>query len=164
VARRAGALLAAALLTGCAAATSDGYSVTAPEGWEDRTDAAETKSGVDYQGVYEGPERDGVITTLIIDDAEPRRGRRARLADAAEQARDAVVAAAPGAVLSPARPARLAGVPARRFDASLGDARLSEVVAVHDGRAYTVTITGSPGGFGRDVEVFEDVLRSWRWD
>jgi hypothetical protein len=151
-------------LTGCAAATSDGYSATAPDGWEDRTDTAETKSGVDYQAVYEGPERDGIITTLIIDDAEPPRGRAAELGEATEQARDAVVQAAPGARLGPARPAELAGEPARRFDATLDGSRLSEVVAVHGGRAYTVTITAAPAEHGRAVRELERVLSSWDWD
>ena len=138
--------------------------MTPPDGWEDRTDAAETRSGVDYQAVYEGPERDGVVTTLIIDDAAPPRGRTARLDDAVRQARDAVAEAVPGAVLGPPRATTLDGEPARRFDARLPDRRLSEVVAVHGGRAFTVTLTGAPATFGRDVEAFVAVLRSWRWD
>ena len=75
-----------------------------------------------------------------------------------------MVEAVPGAELSPARPTELAGAPARRFDATIGEARLSEVVAVRDGVAYTVTMTGAPAGFGRAVQTLETVLASWRWE
>jgi hypothetical protein len=156
------ALLAGAALTGCAAATSDGYSSTGADGWEDRTDTAETKSGVDYQRLR-GPDRDGIVTTLIIDDAEPPRGAPPSSARPRSRPRRGGEAA-PGARLGPHAPAELAGEPARRFDATLDGARLSEVVAVHAGRAYTVTITAAPAEHGRAVRELERVLSSWDWD
>ena len=100
----------------------------------------------------------------MIDDTDTLRGRAESNQDAVLHALEAVRAAIPDTTLIPSREAQLAGEPARRFDATIGEARLAEVVAVHDGRAYTVTMTGAPAGFGRAVEAFEAVLRSWRWD
>jgi hypothetical protein len=147
---------------GCAAATSDGFAVQAPAGWEDRTDTAELKTGIDYQAVYEGPQDGDVVATLAIDDAEPP--ATVSLGAAVREARATLAEAEPAARLSASEPAELAGAPAQRFDAADGERRRRLLVAVRGGRVYTVSLTAAADAFEQRLDAMEDMVASWRWD
>jgi hypothetical protein len=157
------ALAAALLLAGCEAGTSDGYSVSAPNGWKDKTDTAETHSGEDFQVVYEGPEDDGVPATIAIDREETPEGQN--LARVTRAGRDRLVRRLGNRVTAgPLRPTRLAGEPAAGFDFDREDARVRQIGAIHGGHVYGVTFTASRGAFARRLPVLERLLDSWRWD
>jgi hypothetical protein len=155
-------VLAALLAGGCAAATSDGFSVQAPPGWEDRTDTAELKTGIDYQAVYEGPQDGEVIATLAIDDAEPPGA--VTLAAAVAEARRTLADAESDIRLAAPRPAQLDGTPAQAFDAEQDDRRRRMLVAVHGDRVYTISLTAAMDAFDERARALEGVVASWRWD
>jgi hypothetical protein len=104
-----------------------------------------------------------VPATLAIDDVDPPRGaplalRRVEADARALMRKEKIV---PG----PSVPATLGGAPARRFDgvAKTG-LRVRELVAIHAGTVYTLTLVAAPAVFGRRAATFEDVIRSWRWE
>ncbi len=138
--------------------------MTPPDGWEDRTDTAETKSGTDYQAVYEGPTTDGVVASLAIDEVDPpRRVGDPTLGRAVADAREALEDG--GATLRPARDAVLDGTPARITDATAPDgSRVRQLVAVRGERIWSVTLVAAAGAFEARAAAFEQAVSSWRWD
>jgi hypothetical protein len=137
--------------------------VTAPDGWKDKTDAAETSSNEDFQVVYEGPEDGGVPATIAIDREETPEGQD--LARITRDGRDRLVRRLGNRVdAGPLRPTRLAGEPAARFDFDHEDTRVRQIGAVHGGHVYGITFTVSREAFARRLPVLERLLASWRWD
>ena len=135
-----------------------------PAGWQDRTDTAETKSGNDYQVVYEGPSTAGTVASLAIDDVDPpRRVGDPTLGRAVADAREALEEG--DATLRPARDATLDGAPARITDAVTPDgSRVRQLVAVRGERIWSVTLVAAAGAFEARAAAFEQVVSSWRWD
>jgi len=137
--------------------------VTAPDGWKDKTDAAETSSNEDFQVVYEGPEDGGVPATIAIDREERPEGQD--LDRITRAGRDRVLRRLGNRVdADPLRPTRLAGEPAARFDFDIEDSRVRQIGAVHGGHVYGITFTVSREAFARRLPVLERLLASWRWD
>lgn len=153
-------IAAAVLLAGCAAGTSNGFSATPPGGWEDRTDVAETRTGSEFEVVYEGTAVDGVLPTITVSRVETA----ASLDEAVARARVAVDRRFEGADPTRPAPARLDGERALRFDYRAGDKLSRALTARRGGHVYAVTVQTAPAGFDRGVAVFDAYLRSWRWD
>lgn len=136
--------------------------MSAPDGWKDKTDAAETSTGEDFQVVYEGPEDHGVVSTIAIDREETPEGQD--LDQIARRGRQDLVDRLEERVSAgPLRRSRLAGEPALGFDFERRDARVRQVGAVHGDHVYVVTFTASHEAFARRLPVLERLLRSWRW-
>ena len=158
--RRAALLAAVLLLAGCAAATSNGFSATPPGGWKDRTDTAETRTGTDFEAVYEGTPVDGVLPTITVarvesDDPLEAAARRARIA--VDRRFDEADPTEPERV-------RLAGETALAFEYRAGEKRSRYVTAARGGHIYAVTVQAAEAGFERAVRVFDAFLASWAWD
>jgi hypothetical protein len=156
-------LAAAALaLAGCTAGTSNGFTATAPGGWKDETDTAETRTGTDFEVVYEGPTVDGVIPTLTVSRVPvPKKGS---VETSARTARTAVDRRLDEADPTPLAAGRIAGEPAFRFDYRAGEKRSRYVTARHGDQLYAVTVQSSVPSFDRALVVLEDYLASWRWE
>ena len=161
---RAAALLAAAALaaTGCAKATSNGFTAEPPGGWRDATDTAETRTGTEFEAVYEGTPVDGIAPVLTITRVEAVEGRT--LDVAAARARIAVDRRFEEADPTPVATARLAGERALRFDYRTGEKRARYLTARHGGHLYAVTLQAAAGGFDRALVVMDEFLSGWRWD
>jgi hypothetical protein len=176
------AVLAAALslLGGCGGddagevAKGDGYEVTVPDGWEDKSDLRED---VEVEGftpdvLLVGDREDGVTTNVNIlrtPSAGYSLDKQVRLERQLLRA-----GRLPGSDAEP-RPAQdlsaveritLGGEPARAYDFRLGEDELldlRQVVAVHDGRVYVTTLTTAPNGLEDELDSLEAILDSWRW-
>lgn len=161
---RAAALVAAIALTGCGggAATSNGFSAEPPGGWLDETDVAETRTGTDFEAVYEGTRVQGIAPILTVTrvEAAPQRSLEA----AARSARIAVDRRFAEADPTELLETELAGEPALRFDYGTGDKRARYVTARHGDHFYAVTLQVARDDFQRALAVMRDYLESWRWD
>jgi|Tabmets5t2r1_1033131.scaffolds.fasta_scaffold11005_2 hypothetical protein len=45
-----------------------------------------------------------------------------------------------------------------------GDTRVRQVTAVHDGSAYTLTLTVRPDRFDEETDALDEVVDSWEWE
>jgi hypothetical protein len=154
--------VAALVLAGCTAGTSNGFSATAPGGWEDATDAAETRVGTELEVVYEGPPVEGVRPTITVARVPVPKG--GSLEKSARDARIAVDRRFDEADPTPVTEARLGNEPALRFDYRTGEKRSRYVTARHGKHLYAVTVQSSEASFDRALVVLGDYLASWRWD
>lgn len=159
---RVAALIAATLsLAGCSAATSNGFDASPPGGFKDATDTAETRTGTDFEAVYEGTPVDGVAPVITI----------TRVEAAARRSVDAAAASARVAVdrrFSEADPTQVEateidGERALRFDYATGGKRARYVTARRGGHLYAVTLQAGETGFDRAVQILDDFLAGWRW-
>lgn len=161
--RAAAAIACTALaVAGCSAGTSNGFSAIAPGGWEDRTDVAETRTGGEFEVVYEGATVEGVPSTLTVSRVEvPEDGS---LEKAAGTARTAVRRRFPGSRATAPEPAWFAGERALRFDYRAADRHSRYVTARRGGHFYAVTLQAAPSVFQRGLRVLDAYLASWTWD
>lgn len=161
--RRAAALAAATLaLAGCTAGTSNGFDATAPGGWTDETDTAETRTGTEFEVVFEGPTVDGVIPTLSVSRVPvPENGSLEKSAGTARRAVDRNFEEADP---TPLAGDRIAEEPALRFDYRAGEKRSRYITARHGDQLYAITAQSSAQSFDRVLVVLEDYLKSWRWE
>jgi hypothetical protein len=161
VSRGAALLLAAFVVAGCGSpgsATSNGFSAAPPDGWKDETDTAETRTGTEFEAVWDG----GSARTLTVSRVKAGKGRTLDLAAAA--ARVAVDRRFEEADPTPIEHDVLAGEPARRFEYATGDKRAHYVTARHGAYFYAVTMQAPVEGFDRAMTVLADYLAGWRWD
>ena len=162
--KRGAALLAALLLAGCGLneATSNGFSAKPPGGWKDATDPAETRTGTDFEAVFEGTTVEGVAPVITISRVEAAKGRTAAAAAAA--ARTAVDRRFDEADPTPVISADLGGEPALRFDYTTGEKRARYITARRGGHLFAVTLQAAEADFDRQLKVFDAYLAGWRWD
>lgn len=157
---RAALLMAALLLAGCSggnAATSNGFSAQPPGGWDDETDKAETRTGTDFEAVWDG----GSGRALTI--ARVKVGKNRTLDMAAAAARLAVDRRYEEADPTPAEPIELDGERALRFDYGTGGKRARYVTAQHGTWFYAVTMQVPNADFDDAVKTLDDYLSGWRW-
>jgi len=153
-------LAAALLLGGCGGSgQADTYAATLPEGWRDATRQAESKSGTDFEAVYEGPHTAGITASIAIlrVEAEPD----ATLEDIIRAGR-ANLGKAYGVAGPPVR-TRLGGEPAMQLDYEAQGGRVRQVGALHGRFFYLLSFTAAPQAFERDVAALAELIRSWRW-
>ncbi len=163
--RCAALVLAALTLLACGSsgsATSNGFSAQPPGGWEDETDKAETRTGTEFEAVYEGPLVDGIAPILTITRVEAANGRS--LDAAAGAARLAVDRRFEEADPTPVERGELAGERALRFDYGTGDKRARYVTARHGRHFYAVTVQAPESAFDRGLRILDDYLATWRWE
>ena len=163
--RRAALALAALVVAGCGSAgsaTSNGFSADPPGGWEDRTGKAETRTGTEFEAVYEGTPVGGVEPLLTIARVEAAEKRTLDMAAAA--ARLAVDRRFEDADPTPIERLELDGEPALRFDYGGEGKRARYVTARHAGHFYSVTVQAPAEAFDRALVVLEDYLAGWKWD
>jgi hypothetical protein len=154
--------VAALVLAGCGAATSNGFSAQPPGGWKDETDNAETRTGTELEVVYEGPAVDGVLPSLTVSRVPLPKG--GSLEKAAGDARSAVDRRIEEADPTPIVRARLGGEAALRFDFRAAGMHSRYLTASHGGHLYAVTVQSAEESFHRALIVFDDYVASWRWD
>ena len=162
--RRAALALAALAVSGCGSAgsaTSNGFSADPPGGWKDETDTAETRTGTDFEAVFEGPPVGGGEPLLSIARVEAAKNRTLDLAAAA--ARVAVDRRFEGADPTRIERLELDGEPALRFDYGGEGQRARYVTARHGGHFYSITVQAPAEAFDRALVVLEDYLAGWRW-
>ena len=160
--RLAAPLVAAILLAGCSAATSNGFSAEPPGGWKDETDNAETRSGTEFEAVYEGTPVDGVQPLLSVTRVKANAQRP--LEAAARAARVAVDRRFEEADPTELAETELDGEPAFTFDYVAGDRRGRYVTARHRGYFYAITLQAPTDGFDRALVILDDYLAGWRWE
>lgn len=157
------AILAVAVALGaCAQGTTNGFSVTPPGGWEDKTDTAETRTRGEFEVVYAGTPVEGISSTITVSRIPVPKGGSARTS--AEAARGAVVKTFDGAAPTPLAPATLDGAKGFGFEYRAGDKRARYLTVEHRGELYAATFEAVPSAYDRGIEVFEAFLGSWRWD
>ena len=162
---RRAALLAALAVAGCGggqAATSNGFSAEPPGGWADETDNAETRTGSDFEAVYEGTAVQGIAPILTVTRVKAAPGRTVEAA--ARTARIAVDRRFEEA--DPTQPVEveLGGEPALQFDYGSAEKRARYVTARHGSHLYAVTVQAGADDFQHALAVMRDYLESWRWD
>jgi ABC-type glycerol-3-phosphate transport system substrate-binding protein len=161
--RRLAALLAAGTaLAGCSAATSNGFTAEPPSGWTDETDTAETRTGSEFEAVYEGTSVEGVEPVLTVTRVKASKARTLDAATAA--ARIAVDRRFEEADPTAVTPTELGGERALRFDYRTGEKKARYVTARHGGHLYAVTLQSAATGFDRALVVLDEYLSGWRWD
>jgi hypothetical protein len=148
------------VLAGCAAGTSNGFSAQAPAGWEDRTDTAESRTGTDFEVVWEGAPVEGFRPIISVARVESDEA----LATAAARARVAVARRFEGVDRTDVTPARLAGEPAQRFDYAADGKRTRYLTARRGAHLYSVSVQAAESGFERARQAFDAYLASWRWE
>ena len=136
--------------------------MTPPAGWDDRTEAAETRTGSDFQAVYEGPRDGGVTSSIAIVRTEaPEAATLESISRAGrDNIRKAYGTTAPGRL----EPARLGGERAVRLDYETERGRVRQVGALRAGYFYLVTFNAAQSAFTRRLPAFDALVRSWRWD
>jgi hypothetical protein len=154
--------VAALVLAGCGAATSNGFSAEPPGGWKDETDNAETRAGTEFEAVYEGIPVQGVTPLLSVNRVKAADERP--LEAAARAARVAVDLRFEEADPTEITEREIAGEPAFSFDYTAGRKRGRYVTARHDGYFYAVTLQAAPEGFHRQLAVLDDYLAGWHWE
>ena len=185
--RRSATLLAAlALLAGCGDDEGDagkafegkGYEVTVPEGWDDQSSKREQLSVGDFTPdlVLTGEREDGFTTNVNVVltegvtrslDAQTRAERQ--LLERGGPVGDDVELQ-PAENLTPTEELTLGDKQARAYEFELdlpqGDrsARLRQLIAIHEGTGYAITLTANPDRFEQDRDDFEAILESWRWE
>jgi len=162
VRRRAAPFVAALLLAGCGAATSNGFSAQPPGGWKDETDNAETRSGNEFEAVYEGTPVQGIAPLLSVTRVKAAKDRP--LEAAAIAARVAVERRFEGAGPTGIEETELAGEPALFFHYGDEERRARYVTARHGGHFYAVTLQSATDGFDRALKILDDYLAGWRWE
>ena len=159
--RRAAPLLAALLVAGCGSggsATSNGFTAEPPDGWKDETDTAETRTGTEFEAVWDG----GSSRTLTVSRVEAAKSRTLDMAAAA--ARLAVDRRFEEADPTSVEPTVLDGERALRFEYGAGGKRARYVTAQHGAHFYAVTMQAPDEDFDRALTVLDDYLAGWRWD
>ena len=142
---------------------SVGYTVTAPEGWEDVTRELEERTETRFDVAYSGRVEDGVRTNVNIvrRDAPPG----ARIEKLVREGQDEVRELSPGPLeFTDAVVTEVDGAAARRYDFTRKGARVRQVAALYEGDYYVVTLTAASPAFSRAVARLDGLLRSWRWD
>jgi len=156
-------VLAVAVAFGaCAQGTTNGFSVTPPGGWEDRTDTAETRTRGEFEVVYAGTPVDGLASTITVSRIAVPKGGGARTS--ATAARAAVLDTFRAAAPTPLAPATLDGARGFGFDYRAGDKRARYLTVEHRGELYAATLEAAPTAYDRGMQVFDAFLRSWKWD
>jgi hypothetical protein len=160
-----------------------GYSFELPDGWKDRSDTEEAKElnfiGFSPDTVVTGERTEGFSTNVnVIRQGSVDRGVSARqVAEASVKVlrnprllgREASEALGNFRArdVSALQNTKLDGEDAVRYTytASRGGQllRLRQVIAVHDGAAYTVTFTTLRDQFGEEAGDLEPILSSWSW-
>jgi hypothetical protein len=159
------ALAAALALAGCGgdSATSNGFALTPPAGWKDSTERAEVKTNGEFEAVYEGTPVDGITPTIVISRIEQR--KVPTLQRATDLARKAVLTAfGKGSEPTVLVPERLGGEPALRFDYKAGPKRARYLQAKHGKRLFGLTLESAPAAYARNLETFEALRASWKWE
>ena len=184
--RRPAALLAAlALLAGCGdddgdkgkVVKGDGYEVTVPEGWDDQSSKREQLEvgGFTPDLVLTGEREDGFTTNVnvVLTEGVERsldaqtRAERELLERGGPVGDD--VELQPAENLTETEDITLGDRPARAYEFELdlpqGDrsAQLRQLIAIHEGTGYAITLTANPDRFDEDRDDFEAILESWRW-
>ena len=154
-------LLAALLVAGCGnpgSATSNGFTAEPPDGWKDETDTAETRTGTEFEAVWDG----GSGKALTV--ARVKVGKDRTLDMAAAAARLAVDRRYEEADPTPAEPTELDGERALRFDYGTGEKRARYVTARRGAWFYAVTMQVPNADFDEAVKTLDGYLAGWRWD
>jgi hypothetical protein len=110
---------------------------------------------------------------LNVDEFARATVREVRLAYA-ERVSAVAGGTAPAAVPGPSRPGRqtqteVGDEPALQFDyasasASGSSGKVRNVAVVHDGSPYLLRFVAAEPNFDTDLEAFEEILDSWRWE
>ena len=152
-----------------------GYELTVPEGWEDESEAGKDfeVSGFRPDVVLIGDREDGFSTNVNVIrtqgagvglDAQVR-GERALLEEGRIPGSETEPTPARG--LTPVERTSLSGEPARayEFERSHGERtlKLRQLIAIHDGTVYVITLTTLPDEFDQERETVASVVDSWRW-
>ena len=162
---RAALVTAALTIAACGtggSATSNGFAADPPGGWGDETDKAETRTGTEFEAVYEGTPVGGIAPILTITRVEAAKGRSVDAAAAA--ARVAVDRRFEEADPTKIEKLELDGEPALRFDYGTGEKRARYVTARHGAHLYAVTLQAAADGFDRALVVLDGYLSDWRWE
>ncbi len=142
---------------------SVGYTVTAPQGWEDITREVEREAAVAFDVAYGGPVKGGERASVNITQRDA--GDGASLARLIRAGREEVDELAVGNLeLSPVVAATIDGAPAQRYDFSANGKRVRQIGTLHEGEFFVVTLTAPAAGFPGALARLDGVLRSWRWD
>jgi hypothetical protein len=183
--------LVALAAAGCAGDEEDpvegtGYRYAVPDGWEDVSDEAEDRPGLELGGVRPdslviGETEDDFTTNVNVvrETGLPPGIGASEYADASIAGlRDPVAAGFPPEVaetierlnptrISEPRGAELDGEEAAEWDYSSTQAgravRVRQVAAVMDRSGYTVTLTVLPARFDEGAEALDEVVESWSW-
>jgi hypothetical protein len=141
---------------GCGGASSEGFDVTAPAGWQDQTGLTKRRSEAKVEALWQSPDASIAVVRA-------KRPPGASLAEVMRAGQEQMRREAPGAQIGPVSPTTLDGAPAARFDLTRADARVRQLGALRGDRVYLITFTAKTGAFERRLESLDGVLRSWRW-
>jgi hypothetical protein len=181
VAAALAALLAVSLVAGCGGdggkvVGGSGYEVTVPDGWEDRSDEGEDIEVGSFSPdvTLVGDREDGFTTNVNVirtesgplDIDEQVEAERDLLETGEIPGSDQEIP--PAQDLSPIESITLDGEEARTYEFRLEqnerELRLRQVIAMHDGQNYAVTLTADPDDFDDGIDGLESILDSWSWD
>ncbi len=135
-----------------------GYSISAPRGWSRKTDMARPYVA------FLGPEDNGSLPNFHIF-TEPAVNKT--LAEYVRVSRESIAKNRSMRLQSQQRTA-LCGAPAAVLQSIVtADGRppmiVRQVVTVHEGRGYVVTLTAPPAGLKRYLPLFGKALASFQW-
>jgi hypothetical protein len=184
--------LAALAAAGCAGGEEDrvegsGYRYAVPDGWEDVSDEAQDRPGLELAGVRPdslviGETEDDFTTNVNVvrETGLPQGIGASEYAEASIAGlRDPVAAGFPPEVaetierlnptrISEPRDAELDGEEAAVWDYDSTQAgrevRVRQVAAVMDRSGYTVTLTVLPARFDEGAEALDEIVESWSWE
>ena len=172
------ALVLGASLAGCADDGGDklegtGFELEVPDGWHDESDKGDDVGvgGFEPEVVLLG-EREEDFTTNVNVIVTPTAGfdldrqvREERKLLETGRLPDGEQVAAPASSLGPVEPIKVDLVDARMYDFELpqdGETlQLRQVIAIHDGNNYAITLTAHPDIFEAATDDFDSLLESW---
>jgi hypothetical protein len=166
--------------------TGKGYSYAVPDGWRDISEEAPDVPGVEVAGITPdtaviGEREDGFATNVnvIREGGLPPGVSSSQYADITIAVlRDPAASGFPPEFveaieriqpreISEPRDTELGGEPAVAWDYTSTqqgeDLRIRQVASVVDDAGYTVTLTSRPDQEEEGVEVFDELVDSWRW-
>lgn len=164
------ALLAVVLvLAGCggganAAKKGTGFAVELPTGWSQRSGKALEESAIRFAGVFVDGRTAGFRTNVnVIRETAPAGTTLAAVVTTFQRQ----VRGGFGARIGQTANRKLGGDRATGYDYTVSrpgrTLRGRQVVAIHGGHVYTVTLTSAASAFAKANESFDRILGSWKW-
>jgi hypothetical protein len=124
---------------------------------------SETRSGSDFESVYEGPKDGDVTSSIAVVRVEAPEGVSLEEITRSGQ-RNVRRAFGNAASTGPPVEETLGGEEALRLDYLADESRVRQIGAMRAGHFYLVSFTAARSSFELRLEDFEAMLRSWRWD
>jgi hypothetical protein len=157
---------AASVPAGAKAVSGSGYRTTVPEGWRDLTKTFEG-SAIKVDRVYGAADDSAFPPNLVIIRETPQAIAGKDVGEIADQVRTEAASAVGADVPDAEAPTTLGGEDAERWtlrrDAAGQSIAQQQLVAMHDGALYTLTLSAAAddeAGQG----VLDDVVAGWDWE